>query len=1186
MSVLFFAMQIVFIVCKYMEFVAILLFYFSFCVKWRLEKTFLSKNVSRGCQKWMKYNNVPRLFHYYLYSYTKSAIFATENTLIPNLTMKSTCLLMTMALGFASLAIAQEQNAKPEFKYPLEIPQSLDEVPAVPGVPAAYAKAWQRPDINQVGRMAMHTHHFAYESVEAAQRGVPEASVRYQTLNGQWDFFWQPDADQMLDGFYRPGYSTVGWKSIPVPGCWELNGFGDPIYVGGGFIWDHRAESNPPFVPLKENHVGYYRRSVNIPAAWKGQQIVAHFGAAGSCMFLWVNGKFVGYSEDNKLEAEFDLTKYVKVGQENLIAVQVLRMCDGHYLEDQDYFRYTGLYRDCYLYARGLNTRFDDIRVVGDLTNDYKDGVLNINATVKGSGQVDFVLADCCGKEVAKASSPAAALAKGVKIEVPAVKPWSAEVPYLYQLTATLRQGTKVIDVIPLKVGFRSIEISNKVAGVNQLLVNGQPILIKGADRHELDPDGGYVVSRERMLQDVLEMKKMNINAVRTCHYPDDNYWYDLCDQYGLYVCAEANLESHGMGYGERTLAIRDDFRIGHLERNQRNVQRNFNHPSIIIWSLGNEAGYGPNFEACYDWVKAEDASRPVQYERAEKTGKTDIFCPMYYGYRQCEEYCTNESGENWRTHEVEPFDKPLIQCEYAHAMGNSEGGFREYWELVRKYPKFQGGFIWDFVDQSIRWTNSKGRQIWAYGGDWNEYDASTNNFCDNGLIAPDRTWNPHAYEVQYYYQNIWTSYVNNSSTSDFELNIHNENFFRDLSDVLLSWTLIRNGEIIETGVVDALKVSPQQETRVKLNVSSSIEQREEYFLNLSYKLRRSEGLLPAGTEIARQQLQVTDPFQATINSLYSKNTSILSDANKVCRLSKPVPNVSIAFDPTTGFLCRYVVDGVNYLAEGGQLTPNFWRAPTDNDFGAGLQRRLSVWRDPELKLTSFADETNAQGQRVVTAHYDMPAVKAELVLAYTIDAYGQIDVQQQFITHGKAYPTHFPRGRRPQEPAADEILPMFRFGMQYPMPLQFEQLTYYGRGPIENYCDRKDSQFVGIYESTVTDEFYPYIRPQENGNHCDVRWMQLATPNGNKLRIVPLNSDGQLLSASALHYTQASLDEGDAKRNLHSPDIDPAPLTNVLIDYKQMGLACENSWGAVPQEPYLVPYQDYTFCFSLIPVK
>ena len=624
---------------------------------------------------------------------------------------------------------------------------------------------------------------------------------------------------------------------------------------------------------------------------------------------------------------------------------------------------------------------------------------------------------------------------------------------------------------------------------------------------------------------------------------------------------------------------------MGHLERNQRNVQRNFNHPSIIIWSLGNEAGYGPNFEACYDWVKAEDASRPVQYERAEKLGKTDIFCPMYYGYRQCEEYCTKESGENWRTHEVEPYDKPLIQCEYAHAMGNSEGGFREYWELVRKYPKFQGGFIWDFVDQSCRWTNAKGRQIWAYGGDWNEYDATSGNFCDNGLIAPDRTWNPHAYEVQYYYQNIWTSFVEGSTTSDFELNIHNENFFRDLSDVLLSWSLVREGEIVETGFVDNIKAAPQQDFRLKLNVSSSIDLKKEYFLNLSYALRCSDGLLRAGTEIARQQLEVTDPSQSFLVVPYFMPRPVIVCAEENS-LSKPAPTVSISFDPTTGFLCQYAVDGVSYLAEGGQLTPNFWRAPTDNDFGAGLQRRLNVWRNPEMSLTSFADEVNDKGKRVVTAHYDMPAVKAELVLTYTIDAYGQIDIQQQFFTHGKAYPTHFPRGRRPQEPTADEILPMFRFGMQYPMPVQFEQLTYYGRGPIENYCDRKDSQFVGIYESTVTDEFYPYIRPQENGNHCDVRWMQLATSNGHKLKIVPHNADGQLLSASALHYTQASLDEGDAKRNLHSPDIDPAPLTNVLIDYKQMGLACENSWGAVPQEPYLVPYQDYTFCFSLIPMK
>lgn len=1090
--------------------------------------------------------------------------------------MKSTLLTLAMALAITTIAMAQDENGKREFKHPLEIPQSLSEVPAVPGVPAVYAKAWQQPEVNQVNRMPMHTHHFAYESTEAAHRGIPEASERYQSLNGTWDFFWQKDADQMLDGFYKVGYNTTDWKTLPVPACWELNGYGDPIYVGGGFIWDGRAESNPPFVPIMENHVGYYRRIVNIPASWKGQQIVAHFGAAGSCMFLWVNGKFVGYSEDNKLEAEFDLTKYIKVGKENLIAVQLLRMCDGHYLEDQDYFRYTGLYRDCYLYARGLKNRFEDIRVNGDLTNDYKDGVLTVKATVKGAGIADLVLRDAEGKEVASVSTPVASLKKGVTLEVKNVKAWSAEIPNLYQLTATLRNGKKLVEVIPLKVGFRHIEISNKVAGVNQLLVNGQPVLFKGADRHELDPDGGYVVSSERMLQDVLEMKKMNINAVRTCHYPDDSYWYDLCDEYGLYVVAEANLESHGMGYGEKTLAKRDDFKLAHLERNQRNVQRNFNHPSIIFWSLGNEAGYGPNFEACYDWVKAEDSSRPVQYERSEKLGKTDIFCPMYYGYKACEEYCENESGENRWTHEVEPFDKPLIQCEYAHAMGNSEGGFNKYWELVRKYPKFQGGFIWDFVDQSCRWTNAKGRQIWAYGGDWNDYDATSVNFCDNGLIAPDRTWNPHAFEVQYYYQNVWTSLVGEKADSEIELIVHNENFFKDLSDIMLTWKLLRNGEVVETGMVDGLKAAPQKDAKVKLNVCVPANKCGEYFLDVYYTLKRRDGILKAGEVIARQQLELP-------------KTDKMACAGACCTKDFAVkPSVDIAFDKATGFLCKFVVDGTSYLAEGGQLTPNFWRAPTDNDFGAGLQRWFKVWKAPEMKLTSFTDEVNAEGMRVVTADYEVPSVVAKLRLTYTIDDRGGICVKQEFIANGKAV-TSAPQRRRNPEEAKKElegIMPMFRFGMQFPMPQQFEQLTYYGRGPVENYSDRKDSQFVGLYESTVTDEFYPYIRPQENGNHCDVRWMQLATATGRKLKIVPANEDGELLSASALHYTQASLDEGDEKRNMHSPDIDPSPLTNVLIDYKQMGLACENSWGALPQIQYMLPYQSYTFMFKLLPVK
>jgi len=1083
--------------------------------------------------------------------------------------MKNALSFIGLIACFSSISFAQQTE-----KVILSVPQHLDEVPAVPGVPKPYAKAWQDSYINQVNRMQMHTYHFAYESAEAAATGKPEVSKRFKSINGTWDFFFQPDAETFLDGFYKPGYAMTDWKSIPVPGCWELNGFGDPIYVGGGFIWDGRLGNKndevsgapgdrkvsgyPPFVPLKENHVGYYRRNIEIPADWKGDQVIVHFGSVSCAMYLWVNGKFVGYSEDNKLECEFDITPYIKAGQENLLALQVFRMADGHYLEDQDYFRYSGICRDSYLYARGQKTRFEDIRVIGDLENDYRDGVLTIMASVKGSGTVDFELKDAEGKVQASTSVASAALKKGVTLKVPNAKAWSAEVPNLYKLTATLKAGGKVIDVIPVNVGFRHIEISNKVAGVNQLLVNGQPILIKGADRHELDPDGGYVISRERMLQDVLEMKKMNLNAVRTCHYPDDSYFYDLCDKYGLYMVAEANLESHGMGYGDETLAKNPIFALAHLERNQRNVQRNFNHPSIIVWSLGNEAGYGPNFEAAYDWVKAEDPSRLCQYEQAATDGKTDIFCPMYYGYESCKNYCENETGKNWRSGRESKFDKPLIQCEYAHAMGNSEGGFREYWELIRKYPKYQGGFIWDFVDQSIRWTNSKGRQIWAYGGDFNRYDASSGNFCDNGLIAPDRTWNPHAYEVQYYYQNIWTELKDKNT-----LSVLNENFFKDLSNVMMEYTLLRNGRPVEMGSVNAIDIKAQQRGNVAIQLATKTDDGAEYFLNLAYKLKSNDGILEAGTTVARQQLVVAEGGKGCSHCCGGHQTIL--------------PATDIAFDPKTGFLCKYVVDGVSYLAEGKEMTPNFWRAPTDNDMGAGQQKRFVVWKNPVANLISFTDEKNEKGQRVVTAQYDMPTVEGTLELTYTICPKGSITVNEKFTAKGKAAEAKFPGWGR-QEKKPEGIMPMFRFGMQLPMPVQFEKLAYYGRGPIESYCDRKDSQFLGVYENNVTDEFFPYIRPQENGNHVDLRWMSLGTVTGRRLRITATDT----FSASALHYTQESLDEGPEKRNLHSPDIDPSNLTNVCIDLKQMGLACENSWGAWPRAEYMLPYQSYEFCFKL----
>ncbi len=551
---------------------------------------------------------------------------------------------------------------------------------------------WRDPEVNEVNRAPMHASFFAYSNAEEAAAAVRENSSNYLNLNGLWKFIWVEDDSDRPTNFWGVGYDDSGWDLMPVPGMWELNGYGDPIYVNIGFAWKGKFESNPPALPEKENHVGTYRTTFEVPSDWNGKEIIAHFGSVTSNMYLWINGKFVGYSEDSKLEAEFDVTKYVKTG-ENVLAMQVFRWCDGTYLEDQDFMRYCGIGRDCYLYSREKGG-IRDIRITPDLDADYKDGSLSVTVTTAGKCDVELTLTDAEGKTVAQttlsgknAQAAAGGLSQTVTLDVANPNKWTAETPYLYTLTVTSSLKGKTLEVIPVKAGFRKIEIVDC-----QVLVNGQPVLFKGADRHELDPDGGYAVSKERMLQDVLIMKEMNINAVRTCHYPDDYYWYELCDKYGLYVVAEANVESHGMGYDERTLAKEPSYRKAHLERNMRHVQRNFNHPSIIFWSLGNEAGNGQNFVDCYNWIKAEDTSRPVQYERAWLEDNTDIFCPMYYDYAHCVKYCEGNPT------------KPLIQCEYGHAMGNSEGGFREYWDLIRKYPVYQGGFIWDFVDQSPHW--------------------------------------------------------------------------------------------------------------------------------------------------------------------------------------------------------------------------------------------------------------------------------------------------------------------------------------------------------------------------------------------------------------------------------------------------------------------------------------------------
>lgn len=1010
-------------------------------------------------------------------------------------------------------------------------------------------KEWQDESVNEVNRAAMHTHFFAYENAEKAGSDVKENSKNFMSMNGSWKFFWVKNADQRPTDFWKVGYNDKGWDDMKVPAVWELNGYGDPIYVNIGYPWRNQYKNNPPHVPTEKNHVGSYRREFVIPADWSGKDIVAHFGAVSSNMYLWVNGKFVGYSEDSKLEAEFDLTPYVKPGQKNLIAFQVFRWCDGSYFEDQDFFRYTGVARDCYLYARNKK-RIDDIRVVPDLDAEYKSGSLTVNLSLKGNAAVSLELLDAANKTVATAEVKGAGKQSSV-IRVDNPNKWTAETPYLYTLRATLKEGNKVTEVVPLKVGFRKIELKN-----SQLLVNGQPVLFKGADRHEMDPDGGYVVSRERMIQDIQIMKKFNLNAVRTCHYPDDSFWYDLCDKYGIYVVAEANLESHGMGYDEATLAKVPSFKKTHLERNQRNVQRNYNHPSIIFWSLGNEAGYGSNFEASYDWVKKEDPSRAVQYERSGYEGKTDIHCPMYLNYKDCIKYCEDDSKT-----------KPLIQCEYAHAMGNSEGGFKEYWDLVRKYPKYQGGFIWDFVDQSCRWTGKNGKMIYAYGGDFNRFDASDNNFCDNGLISPDRVPNPHMYEVGYFYQNIWTTAADLKAG---ELNVYNENFFRDLSAYALEWEVMKNGIVVRTGRVDNLNVAPQQTAKIKLDLGKTCACAE-WLLNVKYVQKQREGLIPAGHIVAKDQL-VLNEYKAPAMALQNVTdmniqTALprIDDANSQCVMIEG-ENFNIQFAKADGFMDKYMVDGLDMIKEGAKLTPNFWRAPTDNDFGAGLQQKYAVWKNPEFKLASLKSEMK-DGLAVVSAEYEMPSVSAgtKLQLTYEINNRGAVKVNQKLVAEKGA-----------------KVSNIFRFGMQMVMPKSFENISYYGRGPVENYIDRKWATELGVYNQTVTDQFYAYIRPQENGNKTDIRWWKQLNEAGRGLQFVAEAP----FSASALHYTIESLDSGWEKKQEHSNEVEPADLTNFLIDKVQMGLGCVDSWGAIPREEYMLPYGDYEFTFIMQPIN
>lgn len=1007
---------------------------------------------------------------------------------------------------------------------------------------------WHDLQVNSVNRYRLHTNFFAYESVDAAKLGEMKNSANYLSLDGTWKFKWVETPEQRPTDCFGTGYDDSSWGTMPVPGMWELNGYGAPEYVNSGFAWRGHFDGQPPSVPIKDNHVGTYRRTVNLPATWKGRQVIARFGSVTSNMYLYVNGQYVGYSEDSKVAAEFDITKFVHPG-ENLIAFQTFRWCDGSWCEDQDFWRMTGVARSCYLYSRDNNTQLENIRITPDLDSQYRNGTLNISLDIKGKAEVTLDLLDKAGKSVASTSLNGTG-SKAVQLSVENPAKWSAEIPYLYTLVTTVKKNGKVVESIPQKVGFRKIEIKN-----SQVLVNGQPVLFKGADRHEMDPDKGYVVSRERMIQDLTRMKQLNINAVRTCHYPDSPEWYDLCDEYGIYMVAEANQESHGFGYHAGAPAGEPAFAKQIMERNQHNVEAFFNHPAIIFWSLGNETIDSQNFVAAYEWIKSQDPSRPVQYEQAHKKNHTDIQCPMYATHEWCKRYCESNAPEDQR---------PLIQCEYAHMMGNSGGGFKEYWDLIRKYPKYQGGFIWDFVDQSLHGKDKEGRSIYTYGGDYNDYDPSDNNFINNGLINPDRKLKPHAHEVAYYHQSIWAEA---DDLSLGKVKVYNENFFKDLSNYCLAWSITEDGVETQNGTEAELDVKPHETKSITLpyDLTKISNPDAEVLLNIEFRLKEAEPLMEAGQIVAYRQLVVNSHYDGSAETApidWVADKAKVKNNKKTQEITVTSDVLDLAFDNTTGFIKRYNVNGKSILADGGTIKPNFWRAVTDNDMGAGLQTKYKAWHNPVMNLTSISVE---KGTSNVVATYSMPDVKAVLTMKYEVSGDGSMKITEQMTTDKEA-----------------KVSNMFRFGVIMQLPYGMDKSEFYGRGPIENYADRKLSQNVGLYKQTADEQFYPYIRPQHTGLKSDMRWWKQADITGFGFKV----DSSVLFSANALHYDIDALDEGEEKEQRHSEQVPKSKFTNLCIDKEHAGVGGINTWNkdaeALPQ--YRVAYGDKTFSFVITP--
>jgi beta-galactosidase len=1015
---------------------------------------------------------------------------------------------------------------------------------------ASQPEDWENPAVLHAGTVDAHADFVPFPDAASALRLAPKESPRYLSLNGPWRFHWSArPADRPLD-FWKPSTDVSGWKETPVPSNWMFQGYDIPIYVN--MSYEFAPNPKPPFVPHDHNPVGSYRRTFTIPETWAGMDVYLHFGAVKSFFYVWVNGEKIGLSKDSKTPAEWNITKFLKPG-ENVLAAEVYRWSDGSYLECQDFFRLAGIERDVYLYA-APKIRIRDFEVRAGLDSRYTDGRLGVTAELaSGDGaatpSVALVLLDPAGKKVLSVKRPADAPVDGravvrFDLTLPKAARWSAEAPSLYRLVLELidAQG-KALEAVASKIGFRTSEIKN-----GQLLVNGAAVLLKGVNRHEHDPLTGHVISEESMRRDVELMKQSNINAVRTCHYPNDPLWYDLCDEYGLYVVDEANIESHGMGYGPESLAKDPAWGPAHLDRVARMVERDKNHPSVIIWSLGNEAGDGVNFENAYAWLKKRDPSRPVQYERAELRPHTDIYCPMY------------ESIEGMLKYVAEKQTRPLIQCEYAHSMGNSTGNLQDYWDAIESHDQLQGAFIWDWVDQGFAAKNAKGEPFWAFGGDYGPAGVpSDQNFCCNGLIAPDRTPHPALSEVKQVYQFVK---FRAADLAAGKIELRNRYDFTSLDRFDIEWTLAASGKIQASGKLRAPAVAPRGISVVRLPLPRfTPEAGREYFLNVSLRAREPSPGVPQGHVVAAEQFLLPHTAGTMAAPASALPPLTVEDGPRFLRVAGR--DFSVRFDRLTGEMDSFVSDRHELIASG--IEPSYWRAPTDNDFGNQMPRRLDVWRRASLfrKLRNLQARESGPGQAMVTVVYDLGRGQATQTLEYAVGGEGRIVLRSTLDIKDETKVPELPR-----------------IGLKMAVPAAFDRVQWYGRGPFENYRDRKAAAFIGLYEMTAAEPI-PYVSPQEYGNRSETRWLAVRDAEGRGLLI----AGDPVLEFSAHPFWPEDLTQ-ESRGSKHPPDVQKRDFICLTLDHAQMGVGGDDSWGARIHPQYTLPAKDTSFTLTFRPLK